>query len=73
MVLPAKGTQVVVSGDPHFPQKDRVTTISLIAIESIRREDGGVRCMHVPGFPESPGDTKVLGVPTIYKYQLASH
>lgn len=32
-----------------------------------------MRLKHVPGLPESPGETKVLGVPEIYKYQLASH
>jgi len=30
IVLPTNGTQVVKRGEPHFPQKDRVTDISFL-------------------------------------------
>jgi hypothetical protein len=54
IVLPTNGMQVVIKGEPHFPQNDRVTDISFPhypGIQGLGREDDE------PGFPEAPGDT----------------
>lgn len=54
-MLPTNGIQVVIKGEPHFPQNDRVIYISfppsLVYPKRLEKE------RDEPGLPEAPGDT----------------
>jgi hypothetical protein len=56
--------QVVVRGEPHFPQNDRVTAVSSSTM--ISQYSKGLEESNEPGFPEAPREIYVIGVPTTY-------